>query len=98
MPQYIKMPELNQNDPQIREYTDAIQRGEKIIHIFINDQGWVVKRLKDSRARIFSNKTEALEHARNEAEANETEVIMHGKDGRILERQSYGQDPYPPQR
>lgn len=91
MPQYIKLPELNQNDPQIREYTDAIQRGEKSIHVFINDQGWVVKRIKDSQARIFRSKMEAYEHARSKARADKTEVIMHGKDGRIEERESYEQ-------
>ena len=89
MPKYINLPKIDQNDPQIREYTDAVERGEKSFHIFVNDKGWAVKRIKDLRAQMFSSKTEAYEHARNRAEANKTEVILHGKDGRIEKRQSY---------
>ncbi len=89
MPKYIHLPRLDQNDPQIREYTEAVQRGEKSFHIFTHNEGWIVKRIKDSKAQIFSNKAEAYEHARNKAAAAKTEVILHGKDGRIEARKSY---------
>jgi hypothetical protein len=34
--------------------------------------------------------------ARAIAQRQQSEVLIHGRDGRIRERNSYGNDPYPP--
>ena len=46
--------------------------------------------------RSFDTQREAIEAARKIARKQGTELYIHGKDGRIRERDSYGRDPYPP--
>ena len=38
----------------------------------------------------------AIEKAREIAIHQKGEVVIHGKDGRFREKNSYGNDPYPP--
>jgi hypothetical protein len=38
----------------------------------------------------------AIEHGRSIAKAQKAEFYIHGRDGRIREKDSYGKDPYPP--
>lgn len=38
----------------------------------------------------------AIERARKIARNQESELVIHGKDGRIREKDSYGNDPFPP--
>lgn len=62
-----------------------------------HDGGWSVMREGDERAsRVFDNKEEAVEFAKDLARVNMVEYIEHNRDGRIAERNSYGNDPYPP--
>ena len=59
---------------------------------------WVVKAEGNKRATsIHSTQLEAIENARKIAIKQESEVLIHGKDGKIRERNSYGNDPYPPE-
>lgn len=44
----------------------------------------------------FDTQAEAIEKAREIAINQESEVVIHGKDGKIREKNSYGNDPYPP--
>lgn len=39
---------------------------------------------------------EAIEHAREIARNQGSELIIHGEDGKIRERNSCGNDPFPP--
>jgi ribosomal protein L32E len=39
---------------------------------------------------------EAIEIAEEIATNQRSEVIVHGKDGRIRSKDSYGRDPFPP--
>ena len=38
----------------------------------------------------------AIDTAREIARKQSTELFIHGRDGRIRARDSYGNDPYPP--
>ena len=38
----------------------------------------------------------AIQRAREIARNQESELFIHGKNGRIRERDSYGNDPFPP--
>lgn len=59
--------------------------------------GWSVKKAGASRAsKNFATQKEAVEAATRTARREKTEVYIHGKDGRIRERNSYGIDPNPP--
>lgn len=59
--------------------------------------GWSVKKAGAARAsKNFTTQREAIEAATKTARRERTEVYIHGQDGRIRERNSYGNDPYPP--
>ncbi|MET7247820.1 DUF2188 domain-containing protein [Methylobacterium sp. EM32] len=58
---------------------------------------WSVIRSGASRASaVFPTQQEAIERGKKIARAQKTELYIHGKDGRIRERNSYGNDPLPP--
>jgi len=58
---------------------------------------WQVKTENTERAyRTLPNKAEAEAIARQVAINNQAELYIHNKDGRIAERNSYGNDPFPP--
>lgn len=59
--------------------------------------GWAVKTAGNTRAgKVFENKAEAVKYARDAAKKLNGELYVHGKDGTIKERRSYGDDPFPP--
>lgn len=67
-------------------------------HVVTNLKGgWSVKRSGAERAsKTFSNQTEAVSYARDIARRTRGELYIHGRDGRIRERNSYGSDSFPP--
>ncbi|MBV8688323.1 MAG: DUF2188 domain-containing protein [Alphaproteobacteria bacterium] len=66
-------------------------------HVVPNGQKWSVLRAGASRASgTFATQGEAVERARQLAREQRTELFIHGRDGRIRERNSYGKDPHPP--
>lgn len=61
------------------------------------DGGWKVKSGGASRAsKAFDKQSDAVEHARSIARRAGSELFIHGRDGTIRERNSYGRDPCPP--
>ena len=69
----------------------------KSLHVMPRDGKWSVRRTGSSRASgIYDTQREAVEKARQMARNQHTELYIHGRDGRIRERNSYGGDPYPP--
>jgi len=59
--------------------------------------GWQTKREGASRAGgRYETQTQAIERARNQAKREQVEVVIHRKDGRIRDSDSYGRDPNPP--
>ena len=45
---------------------------------------------------VHATKAEAVKRGRELAIAAKTEHLIHNMDGTIAERNSYGNDPYPP--
>ncbi len=70
----------------------------KNIHVVHNGEQWQVKQENAQRSSgNFRTQQEAFERAREIATNNGQEVAIHGLDGRIREKHSYGNDPYPPE-
>lgn len=59
--------------------------------------GWSVRQSGATRAsRNFDTQAEAKEYGRTIAKRERTELYVHGRDGTIREKNSYGSDPHPP--
>ncbi len=71
---------------------------QKSHHIVPNpDGGWDVKKAGAERAsKHCDTKKEAVEKGREISQNQETELYIHGKDGKIQEKDSHGNDPCPP--
>ena len=66
-------------------------------HVVKRDNGWAVRGEGNSKDTSHHNtQKEAADAARDIARNQRSEVLIHGKDNRIRERDSYGNDPYPP--
>ena len=69
----------------------------KNIHVVPSDKGWNVK--KEGQTKPLSqHRTQAAawDAGRPKAKANEAELIIHGRDGKIREKDSFGPDHCPP--
>ena len=66
-------------------------------HVVPSGGKWSVRRAGASRASgVYATQREAIERAKDMARKQQTELYIHGRDGRIRERSSYGGDPFPP--
>lgn len=61
------------------------------------DGGWQVKGAGSSKAtKRTSTQAEAVKIARSIAVNQKPELVIHGENGRIREKNSYGKDPFLP--
>lgn len=59
--------------------------------------GWQVKGAGNERATVRTKtQDEAIRVAKGIASNQRSEVVVHGMDGRIRAKNSYGNDPFPP--
>ncbi|QSZ58185.1 DUF2188 domain-containing protein [Rhizobium sp. ZX09] len=66
-------------------------------HVVPHPDGWAVKGAGAERAtRVVETQREAIDIARGIVQNQATEMLVHGENGRIRERNSYGNDPFPP--
>jgi hypothetical protein len=69
----------------------------KRIHIVPHDAGWAGRREGASRVgSIYVTQAGAAAAARGTAIRERGEVVIHGRNGRIRDANSYGNDPFPP--
>ena len=69
----------------------------KNVHVVPKKGDWAVVTDNSTRpAKITTTQKEAIERAIEIAKNNQSEVLIHGKDGKIREKNSYGNDPCPP--
>lgn len=71
---------------------------KKSQHVVKHDKGWSVKKAGSSRAtKVVKTQTEAIEIGKEIAKNQQTELVIHGENGKIREKNSYGNDPFPPE-
>lgn len=64
------------------------------IHVIPGETGWRVEAEGSSRARsTHATQAEAWKAGKAAAKRAKSEAILHGRDGQIRERKSYGNDP-----
>jgi hypothetical protein len=68
------------------------QKGD--VHVVPAANGWRVEVEGSSRARsTHATQAEATRAGREIARANQSELLVHGRNGKIRVRSSYGRDP-----
>jgi len=66
-------------------------------HVVPSGKDWAVKGAGNSRkTAIVGTQTEAIKIAREIAINQKSEVVIHRQNGRIRDKDSYGNDPFPP--
>jgi hypothetical protein len=66
-------------------------------HVVPTDDGWGVRGEGNERlTSIHDTQAEAEAAAREIAINQRSEVVIHRPDGRIRDKNSYGNDPFPP--
>jgi len=67
-------------------------------HVVPHPDGWAVKPAGGSRpSSVHETQQQAIDRGRDIARNQGTELLIHGRDGRIRERDSHGHDPCPPE-
>lgn len=67
------------------------------VHVVPQDGSWAVKSGGATRAaKLTETQAEAIRVAKQIATNRGSELLIHGKDGRIRSKDSYGSDPLPP--
>jgi hypothetical protein len=66
-------------------------------HVVPRGNKWAVRGEGNSRATaIIPTQREAINIAKTIAQNQGGDVMIHGRNGQIRERNSYGNDPFPP--
>lgn len=66
-------------------------------HVVPHGSDWAVKGAGNERATsIHHTQQEAIDAARTIAQNQQSEVLIHRPDGTIRDKDSYGNDPFPP--
>lgn len=70
---------------------------QKNVHVVPHENGWAVK-LEGVKTPVSQHRTQgAAENAgRPIARANQSELVTHRPNGQIRDKDSYGNDPFPP--
>lgn len=70
---------------------------ERNQHVVPTTDGWAVRRAGSPKAtKVFGTQREAIERGREIARNQRSELLIHGRDGRIREKNTYGRDRNPP--
>lgn len=66
-------------------------------HVTPKDGIWQVKGAGAEKAtKRFDTQREAIQYGKEIAKNQGSELVIHGENGRIRQKDSFGNDPYPP--
>lgn len=67
------------------------------IHVVPRNDGWIVRKEGTSQpTSVHLTQRDAIGAARKIARNQKGELVIHGRDGRVRDRNNYGADPMPP--
>ena len=67
------------------------------LHVVHSQGEWKVRREGSMRAsKVFDSKAAAIDYGHKIGKSERLELYIHNMDGRIADRRSYGNDPFPP--
>ncbi|WP_421933938.1 DUF2188 domain-containing protein [Phenylobacterium sp.] len=66
-------------------------------HVVPHGGNWAVRGAGNSKATsVHETQREAIEQGRQIAQNQGSELLIHGRNGQIRDRDSHGNDPFPP--
>lgn len=66
-------------------------------HVVPHNGNWAIRRENSTRVtETFSTQREAINVGREIAKNQNCELVIHRSNGQIRDKDSYGNDPYPP--
>lgn len=66
-------------------------------HVVPHEGQWAIRGAGNERVTsVHPTQREAVERAREISRNQGSETLIHGRDGRIRDRDSHGHDPFPP--
>ena len=66
-------------------------------HVVPHNGDWAVRgEGNDKVTKVTSTQAEAIKIAREIAKNQQSELVIHKQDGTIRDKDSYGNDPFPP--
>ncbi len=66
-------------------------------HVVPHGDGWAVRGAGNSRVTsTYDTQAGAIARGREIAQNQHSELLIHGRNGQIRARDSYGNDPFPP--
>ncbi len=66
-------------------------------HVVPKGNKWAVKGAGNEKyTKIVDTQKQAIDKAREIAKNQQSEVVIHKRDGTIRDKDSYGNDPFPP--
>lgn len=66
-------------------------------HVVPHSDGWAVRGAGNRNVTsVYQTQQEAIRVARGIAINQRSEMLIHGRNGQIRERNTYGDDPHPP--
>ena len=73
------------------------KQGDVHVLYYQAEKAWRVEVTGNKRASgRHASKPPAVEQGRKLAQRNKSELVVHNQDGKIGDRRSYGNDPFPP--
>lgn len=67
-------------------------------HVVPHPEGWAIKGAGNSKyTKILPTQADAIDAAREIAKNQGSELVIHRRNGQIRGKNSYGNDPFPPQ-
>ncbi|MEZ4690064.1 MAG: DUF2188 domain-containing protein [Ignavibacteria bacterium] len=65
-------------------------------HVVPTRSGWAVKGEGNTKnTKLTDTKAEAIEYAKRIAKNQKSELVIHNKDGKISDKDSFGNDTFP---
>lgn len=66
-------------------------------HVVPHSKGWAVKGAGNAKATsLHQTQRDAIDAARNIAKNQKSELVIHRPNGQIRDKDSFGNDPFPP--
>ena len=66
-------------------------------HVVPHENGWAVRGEGNERSTsVHDTQQQAIDRAKSIAKNQSSEVVIHGRNGQIRDKDSYGNDTFPP--